>query len=517
MYRVMLADDELFILEGLRVMLDWEEYGLEIAYQASNGLSALEWLNGNEADILITDIRMPYMDGIELIRKLRESDRQIKIIVLSGYDDFAYVKEVLKYGVEDYLLKPIREDELANLLQNTTRKLYEESRRKHAATEHLDILRFNFFLQWCEDQADEAWLTERADFLGINLQAPYYQVVKIRLPGSEKSSAAFKERLGELLAGQYEVYSFEAWDRDLVTIFLIGSIEDTPRIMSLLKKSIEAESGFMSAPADIFITAGCVVSDFRQVSESYRDAAGLMDFSLILPPGSVIDRTSVHQGSSEWSATLKPQLERLHSSIVASDAEQAMRIVDEIYKEWQTDQKAGPQLIRNMTVEMLYQIVNAATVPNTAIQSELADRLEWGYAKVFEMKSLTALSAYVKDTVRRVIGVQLEQQDKRHPLVKRMLHEIHHHYAEDLALKTLSRKWNVNAAYLGQLFRSETDNTFTQYVNKIRMEEAKRLLSTAKLSVQEVSERVGIYNTKYFYSLFKKVTGIYPSDYKRSY
>src|SRR5690349_16006765 len=107
MYRVLIVDDESFILDGLKVIIDWEEYGLEIAGQSSNGVKALELIKQSGFHILITDIKMPYMDGIELIKKIRQEEINIKIIILSGYDDFEYVREAAKHGIENYLLKPI--------------------------------------------------------------------------------------------------------------------------------------------------------------------------------------------------------------------------------------------------------------------------------------------------------------------------------------------------------------------------------------------------------------------------
>ena len=143
MYKVLIADDEPFILEGLADLINWEEHGLQIAGLVSNGLDAKNIVDSSDIDILITDNRMPRMDGIELIKYIAQTEKNIKFIILSGYNDFEYVKEAAKIGIENYLLKPVDEKELISTLINTVDKIENEIYKKKELQQGYNILRDN--------------------------------------------------------------------------------------------------------------------------------------------------------------------------------------------------------------------------------------------------------------------------------------------------------------------------------------------------------------------------------------
>lgn len=177
MYKVLIADDEPFILDGLKKAIPWEDFRLQVAGLASNGMDAWDAVNTGEIDILITDIRMPKMNGIELLRRIREKDLPVKCVVLSGYDEFSYVKECARLGIENYLLKPVNFDECYSTLTNIVEKLDAQQRFDHIHSSGLEVLLDNIILRWMTGEIDLEELTERGEMLDIDLRGGFVSCV----------------------------------------------------------------------------------------------------------------------------------------------------------------------------------------------------------------------------------------------------------------------------------------------------------------------------------------------------
>ncbi len=185
MYKVFIVDDEPFIIEGLYDILDWASFGLEIVGHAENGRQALEALASIPADLLITDISMPVMDGLSLIAEARKLHQELKVIILSGFNEFDYLKEGMKLGIENYLLKPINVEELESTLRNTVEKMNSMKSDELYDAFDMQILKDNTLYRWLTGQIGEAEFRERADLLGLDLMKPYLIVAVIRTNGGD--------------------------------------------------------------------------------------------------------------------------------------------------------------------------------------------------------------------------------------------------------------------------------------------------------------------------------------------
>ncbi|QJD86270.1 response regulator [Cohnella herbarum] len=189
MYKVLIVDDELFILNGLPHVINWEEHGTEIVARARNGLEALEIMQNHDIHILVTDIMMPAMDGLELIKQIRDRGWNVKIIILSSHDDFKFVKEASKSGIENYLLKPIEEDELSNTILNTVEKLENEANATVQNHDNLNIVRENILYRWVTRNIGYDELENRAEFLQIDLSRESYMVGIVSILKNTKSQS----------------------------------------------------------------------------------------------------------------------------------------------------------------------------------------------------------------------------------------------------------------------------------------------------------------------------------------
>lgn len=416
MYKVLIVDDEPLILEGLKHIIDWEGHGLEIVGEACYGTEAIEILNKTKVHILITDIKMPFMNGLELIRHIREKELNIKCIILSGYDDFEYVKEAAKLGIENYILKPVSEDELLSTLVTTLAKIESELHKQIEIRENNQILRENILYRWVTNNISSEELVKRADFLGISLKSDsYLAIVVSKLLRSVDGSSCpiaddhlLKYAVGNIISQTLTEEGlpfalFHDLEGDIV-LLLAGQAarEDRSVLMEALKKCSENMRKFLKITA--FMTAGSLETDVKSVHHSYTRAKRLQDDNLIPPSIGIIFWDEI-EGSME--------------------------------------------------------------------------------------------------------------ENKGGSIIKKVLGYIRNQYAADINLKTIAYEFDINPGYLGQLFKKETGDTFPNYLNKFRVEKAKELLANTSLKASEVSERIGYANnSNYFYTVFKKITGMSPSEFK---
>lgn len=242
MYKVFIVDDEPFIIEGLYDIVDWSSFGMEIVNHAGNGQAALQALSSQPVDILITDISMPLMNGLDLIREARRVQPEMKVIILSGFNEFEYLKEGMQLGIENYLLKPINVEELESTLRNTASKL------DHTVTPQTDdaygiqILKDNILHRWLTGQIAATEFEERARFMNLSLEASDVAVAILRDKDKGQTFGMF-ERVEEMLKDKSHLNVFHDIDGDLVIVANVeGNEDEEQKLMDGLRALSDAIS-----------------------------------------------------------------------------------------------------------------------------------------------------------------------------------------------------------------------------------------------------------------------------------
>lgn len=404
MYKVLIVDDEPLILDGLQYVIDWEEHGAEIVASASNGVEALRALEQSAIHIVVTDIKMPVMDGLELIRQTKSRGLNVKFIVLSGYDEFELVKKAVVYGVENYLLKPLEEEELSSTLLNTIEKLDHEIQLSIHHRQNYSIVKENILFRWVAGRIGHDELTSRAEFLGIDLSFDHYRVARV--------------------------------------------IQENP------PRDGEASSGLLASAI------------LNVCEETMNGLAGCIAFR------------------------------SLHGEPI-------------LLFGWSGEESMNGDELEEMLEERL-----AACSSNVKRYLKLDVSIVLGPV----VSGYGSVAASYKETFRTEEAsgsVRTGDTEAAHPTVLKLIDYIDRNYAEEMSLKTLSDIFNLNSAYLGQLFRKTTGDMFSVYLNRIRIEKSKRLLEESHLKMGEIAAAVGFSNVQYFSNVFHKLVGIYPTDYKR--
>ena len=353
MYKVLLVDDEPFITEGLSDAVDWSAFGLEVVGSAEDGEEALERLREVQVDLLITDISMPIMTGLELIRKARELQPQLKAIILSGYNEFDFLKEGMRLGIENYLLKPIRFEELEATLADTVRKLDADKPAQAFGEDEIGILRDNVMTRWVNGRIAFPELAERTELLGIDLSKPYAALAIIRFrPEPEAGDYDLDDCIADLLAEEAEGLSFVPFrddEGDLVAACCINEGEpDQAKVTEALERAADKWESRQLGPR---IALGGIVPT-ADAAASYVQARKAQQFFLVRHDRHLLDYAGLSAetaafpaGLFEWEAYAKP--------ILAKDKDELAAVIDRDFGAIRAAGSLNPVRARGAAIELM--------------------------------------------------------------------------------------------------------------------------------------------------------------------
>ncbi|WP_310831451.1 response regulator transcription factor [Paenibacillus pedocola] len=504
MYKVFIVDDEPFIIEGLYDIVDWAGMGMEIVGRAENGQEALEALSSLRADILITDISMPMMNGLDLIRAVRGLQPGLKVIILSGYDEFGYLKEGMTLGIENYLLKPINLEEFKATLNNTVEKLHmsrvEDERNAHS----ISILRDNIMYRWLRGQIGPNEFRERSELLRIQLDKPLLLAALLRPKagtGGELLAAA-----ADALGGEGSVVLFQDMDGDIV---LLHGLSEYQLGKEAADRCHERLLEQLSSFEPLRLSLGTVVETEERAAESYAQAKKAQEYFMLFPERNVIRYEEIEHRSEGDGREITLNWEQVQKLILAKDKETLLQWIDERFEQLRHMEGVTPEMLQDFSMEWMIRFKMQLKEIRHCEEPELYQE---GFRRLRETASIHEWISILKEAAS--LTVDLLIRDVKSPVVQQVLNFIHESYADELSLKTLGAQFNIHPVYLGQLFSKELGDTFTEYINRYRIEKAKELLRTTPYKVHEIARNVGYWETGYFYKQFKKYMGISPTEYK---
>ncbi|WP_419886672.1 response regulator transcription factor [Paenibacillus sp. B-A-8] len=516
MYSVLIVDDEQAIRDGLVALLDWESLGFQVIDSAANAIEAKHKYELYSPDLMIIDIRMPGRDGLELVEELRALDPEMHIIILSGYADFHYAKRALSLGVDTYLLKPVDEDELQLYLEKLFIELNARNynRKNHAAVK-----------AWNREMLVQSLLMDRSAQTPPNMELTVvetgllwdsYQVVLIRLLLQDNAdhgpSTVVKARLAK---------SFEEHDWGIV--FLLDSY-----LGVLLQPSFQKElvhklmvqhirQVVNEHELECIITAGDMVNTLEDIPVSYQTALARMkehffyDELGMIGPDSMKIKNGLTVSPEEIENKLESVVERMFFSMDTGTNALLFTLILEA-GELMISADYSEMAVKSRYVRIVTYLLNKLSLQYKEL-SPLHSNMDELIEQIYKQTSLPQLQSYIS-TLLEYYAKGITRDDME-VFLKRMLDLIHRHYNKNLKLDTLADVFSYSSAYLGKLFKNSTGYSFNSYLDKVRMEKAKELL-TKGYKIQQVANEVGFSDVDYFREKFKKFEGVSPSDYRRN-
>ena len=511
-YKVFVVDDDRYIRKGLISLIDWEGCGFEVCAEADNGEDALEYIQEFNPDLVITDIKMPVLDGLELIKQTVEKIKaNPNFIIISGYSDFTYAQRAVKYGVHDFILKPIDKEEIEETLKKVANKQTREL-QLHKSRE--DILAVTAFNDLITGELEGELRHDCVKKLNIN-QTKGIAYIIIEINDVAVNPIKIREIISRAIHGE-----------DLHTGPLFR--EHGNNLMGVLVKREEIQkysgdfTGFSEKiknelanhlKTDVSIYVGRIVHDPNDIKESYDTAVKALQFKYV--EGS--DKPIIF-GDTKNTTINHIELDQTHyqslmESIEENQISEIKKKIDRMFEQFQ-EKAFAKDAVRTSINHVVNDVVKTLRSMDGDEKNvtSMQKMIDWDNLP----RNLFVIKEMFLDFVLEATTL-LNQLNKEsgEGNIRRIKKYIDTHFQEDLRSKHIATKFFMNPVYMGQVFKKTYGMYFKDYILQVRINEAKKKLRQTDLLIYEVAECVGFSNSDYFATQFEKATGMTPSQYRK--
>lgn len=533
--KVFLVEDEYIVREGIKNNIDWEKNGYDFCGEASDGELAFPMISEKRPDIVITDIRMPFMDGIELSRMIKEEYPEIKIIILSGHEEFEYAKAAIQIGVEEYLLKPINGDELLQVVNRVAQKIKEENESRETlqegeGDENFEYAKRQLLSSLIDDNASLSDAMEQGKKIHLNLMAQCYNIMMLKLQRKNKEQG-FSQRILELYKTMEDTLKeqdgqsimFDRAPEGKVILFMGSGEEEIRRNMDVFAGQFRE---ILPEYEDVtyFGSVGVPVMRLRELGESYEAASHGFSYRFLTEPNQIVDNHTVFdqtRNEKKFSCSIGSvdiqnlDNQKIESFLKGGEMDEIHFFVEEYMKNT-GDAGKNSMIFRQYIVMDMFFAASHFLTQITDGREQLGEPFESPEQMQKIVSDLEATVVYIKELFTKVMQVRDAQTTEHNSDVvenaKKYISENYHD--EELTLNTVAHEVNVSPNHLSAMFSQKTGQTFVKYLTDVRMHRAKELLKCTSKRSNEICEEVGYRDPHYFSHLFKKNVGCSPIQYR---
>jgi two-component system response regulator YesN len=549
MYKLILADDEQEARKGIIEKIAWSELGFEVAGEAENGREAYDLAEITVPDIVITDIRMPFMDGLELAAALKNRFPTIRIIILTAYDEFEYAQRAIKIDIAEYVLKPVSSNELIEVLLKVKHEIDNEKAQREnnqilleQFKRALPVLKEKYLSSVITGSVPGEQISIRASELGLDLNGKQFVVAVVGLDQTcftigndnqlmglyDKKNIRYVEDLAlpnmavfnlcmEIAAKDSLAIPF--LHNDCVCLILAyktndiqGFVESTFKILDEIRLTIEKFLNFT-----VTIGLGSFCDEIAMISKSYKNAVSALEYRLIHGCNRIIfieDIECLHMDK----LIFDDHDERaLTSSIKLGDDNEVKFIIDALFENV-NKAKASFKDFQIFLMEILIVIIKSSKSHDIEMDRIFGSNRNL-FVEMYKFRDINEAKEWLIGICSEVMKrIRAEKGNTCRHLVKKAKEFIHENYYDnDLTIEKVAKHIHISPSYFSAIFKKETKETFVNYLVNVRMTEAKLLLRTTEMKTLEIAERVGYLEPSYFSYVFKKHCGISPSLYRNSH
>lgn len=517
MYKVLIAEDEMFVRLGIKMSVDWAKMGMEVVADVENGQEALEVYEALKPDIIITDIKMPVMDGIALIKRIREKDERTRFVILSCLEEFDIVREAISLGVSDYVLKlTMRQEDMESVLGKAKKELaaFDRSRKQEKdgslhGKAFQDSLR-NYLYYGLDmvgeyrKQIDEKYADSGKKIRMVILDIDLYLESRKLFDDSYGSilDSAVDNILSELLAGENHILLPEGNGRTVLILEEEDDEELSPHMEELLETIRSSMKQYVKSTVSLGISEnGDGYEDFYEL---YHQCSVALEKKFFYG----LNRNYLFpcQSQEEGKKVIRRKMERLIRRMQKDEA--AVKCLEEACESF--CQHENPVTIR-LYFEYAVNTEMCRILPEGQTRYQIAESY---MNKVKESKTFDeVLEIYV--SCMQYLQEKSSEEGQLSRQVKDILYYISQHYGEEITLDQIAQVVELSRTYVCGLFKKEMGINLTNYIMNYRIDKAKELFRNTNLRSYEVAEKVGFYDESYFSRTFKKLTGESPNSYKK--
>ena len=530
MLKVFLVEDEFVVREGIKNNVDWKSHGYDFCGEASDGELAFPMIQKLKPDIVITDIRMPFMDGLALSKLIKKEMPWIEIIILSGFEEFEYAKEGIKIGIAQYLLKPISGEDLLKEVDTVAEKIIEKQKESEIREKYLREMEENFlkerkdlFQYLVTGSKSAAELLEMADKLNIDLSSMWYNIVLMVTKSINHAQNEYSNSLIEIEAKLKEIDDDHIliFDRNLEGKAFLFKADSKEELETIQKDYLAKVVNILKDYENVryFGGIGLPVNRLRELPVSFESASHafahryLVSESLILNGEEMRQREYLKKEEFDLSNVNPKQIDRnkIKEFLKVGDKEEVIYFVEEFFRDLGSSVMKSNMFRQYITMDVYFCVVDF--LEGLQIQREEIEPFDITSGILQTQESAME---YVTCIVKKALELREKTASNRYgDVVDEVMRYIEENYAdEELSLNVLASHVNFSPNHLSMIFSQQTGQTFIKYLTDFRMNKAKELLRCTGKKSSVISMEVGYKDPHYFSYLFKKTQGMTPTQYR---
>ena len=530
--KVFLVEDEVIIRSGVKKSINWEQEGYEFVGEASDGELAYPMILKEKPDILITDIRMPFMDGLELSRLVKKELPDIKILILSGYDEFEYAKKAIKIGVTEYLLKPISAAKLTEVLNAVAETIRQENEEKNLLETYFAEMRENterdkmrLFEKLLMGDLSMGEILEAGERFGMNLGASCYKIVLFKILANLENhvyaeqmvdACSSVEQAASMMEGVYVFQrGVEGW-AFLLTAQDEKSMEESAKILyQNLKQAMKNYTQL-----EYFGGIGSTVPRIRSLKQSFREADRAFAARFVEEANQIISQKEFEKSQMEEGLKMQGVVQigksrEMLQKFLSNGTREEVKAFSDAYISRIEEENIRSTMVRQYVVIDVC-IVILSFCERISSANRLQEEAEELQKMMQKIHSLSEIKIYVVRLLNEAIELRDAESGRRYSdLIAAAKKEIENHYmTEEISLNTVAISVGMSPSYFSSIFSKEAGKTFVEYLTEVRIEKAKEFLMCSSMKTSEIGYEVGYKDPHYFSYIFKKVQGCSPKEYR---
>lgn len=530
--KVFLVEDEVIIRSGVKKSINWEQEGYEFVGEASDGELAYPMILKEKPDILITDIRMPFMDGLELSRLVKKELPDIKILILSGYDEFEYAKKAIKIGVTEYLLKPISAAKLTEVLNAVADTIRQENEEKNLLETYFAEMRENterdkmkLFEKLLIGDLSMGESLEAGERFGMNLGASCYKIVLFKILANLENhvyaeqmidACSAVEEAASIIEGVYVFQrGVEGW-AFLLTAQDEKSMEESAKILyQNLKQAMKNYTQL-----EYFGGIGSTVPRIRSLKQSFREADRAFAARFVEEANQIISQKEFENSQMEEGLKMQGVVQigksrEMLQKFLSNGTREEVKAFSDAYISRIEEENIRSTMVRQYVVIDVC-IVILSFCERISSANRLQEEAEELQKMMQKIHSLSEIKKYVVRLLNEAIELRDAESGRRYSdLIAAAKKEIENHYmTEEISLNTVAISVGMSPSYFSSIFSKEAGKTFVEYLTEVRIEKAKEFLMCSSMKTSEIGYEVGYKDPHYFSYIFKKVQGCSPKEYR---